>query len=243
VTDWEWLMATDPTPMLRFLWDKASSRKLRLFVCGCCYRIWHLIPVQSGQAAVRTAESYADTNTDYMKLSEIKREVVQSIQNAPAPSDSFIRSHAVRSPLQAAAYAASISLPALEATNGAKWAVDAVGWSSLNGMPSAVARRASRWKARKASAEIEERKAQASLMRCIFGNPFRPVTATPSWLTSTVVDLAEYIYKERAFERLPILADALMDAGCDNEDVLNHCRSEGPHCRGCWPVDLLTGRK
>jgi hypothetical protein len=80
------------------------------------------------------------------------------------------------------------------------------------------------------------------LLRDIFGNPFRPVSVEPSWLTSTVVALAEGIYQERAFDRLPILADALMDAGCDNADVLGHCRGDGPHVRGCWVVDMLTGR-
>jgi hypothetical protein len=84
---------------------------------------------------------------------------------------------------------------------------------------------------------------QCELLRDVFGNPFRPVAVDPSWLTSTVVCLAEGIYQDRAFDRLPILADALMDAGCDNDDVLSHCRSDGPHVRGCWVVDLLTGRK
>ncbi len=81
----------------------------------------------------------------------------------------------------------------------------------------------------------------ATLLRDIFGNPFRPVTLDPSWLTSTVTALAEGIYANRTFDRLPILADALMDAGCDNADILAHCRSEGPHVRGWWPVDLLLG--
>ena len=84
---------------------------------------------------------------------------------------------------------------------------------------------------------------RAKLLKDLFGNPFRPVTADPSWLTSTVVALANGIYTDRAFDRLPILADALQDAGCDDEEVLNHCRSEGLHVRGCWVVDLLTGRK
>jgi hypothetical protein len=87
-----------------------------------------------------------------------------------------------------------------------------------------------------------EHQKQAALVRDIFGNPFRPVSVDPSWLTSTVVALASGIYAERAFDRMPILADALMDAGCDNADVLNHCRRDGPHVRGCWVVDLLTGR-
>ena len=64
----------------------------------------------------------------------------------------------------------------------------------------------------------------------------------PRRLTFTVVDLARAVYDERAFERLPILADALMDTGCDDEQVIGHCRSEGPHVRGCWVVDLLSGK-
>ena len=90
--------------------------------------------------------------------------------------------------------------------------------------------------------ESEEAACHAEFMRDIFGNPFRPVTADPAWLTSDVVALATSIYAEKAFDRLPILADALQDAGCDNADVLDHCRSDGPHVRGCWVVDLLLGK-
>ncbi|MBX3398315.1 MAG: hypothetical protein KF873_06205 [Gemmataceae bacterium] len=79
-------------------------------------------------------------------------------------------------------------------------------------------------------------------MRDIFGNPFRPVAVDPAWLTSTAVAIAQGIYDDRAFDRLPILADALQDAGCENADILAHCRSEGPHVRGCWVVDLVLGK-
>ena len=71
------------------------------------------------------------------------------------------------------------------------------------------------------------------LVRCIFGNPFRPVAFDPRWRTETAVALATGIYAGRAFDRLPILADALEEAGCDNADVLSHCRGPGPHARGC----------
>jgi hypothetical protein len=81
------------------------------------------------------------------------------------------------------------------------------------------------------------------LLRDIFGNPFRPVTLDPRWQTETVVALATGIYAERAFDRMPILADALEEAGCDNRDVLDHCRGNGPHVRGCWVVDLLLGKE
>ena len=80
------------------------------------------------------------------------------------------------------------------------------------------------------------------MIRDIFGNPFRPIVANPAWLTPTAVAIATAIYADRAFEQMPILADALEEAGCTNADVLLHCRSGGPHVRGCWVVDLLLGK-
>jgi len=86
------------------------------------------------------------------------------------------------------------------------------------------------------------RVAHCQIVREIFGNPFRPVTIDSRWLTSTVLDLAKAIYDDKAFDRMPILADALIDAGCDSEEFISHCRSEGPHVRGCWVVDLLLAK-
>ena len=85
--------------------------------------------------------------------------------------------------------------------------------------------------------------AVARMIREVFSNPFRPAARDPSWLTSTVVALADGIYADRAFDRMPILADALMDAGCHDEQVLGHCRGPGPHVRGCWVVDLVLGKE
>ncbi len=83
----------------------------------------------------------------------------------------------------------------------------------------------------------------ADMMRCIFGNPFRPVAFDPSWLTSTAVAIAQGMYESRDFSAMPILADALQDAGCDNADILDHCRGVGPHVRGCWVIDQLLGKQ
>jgi hypothetical protein len=93
------------------------------------------------------------------------------------------------------------------------------------------------------AAYSEQRVRSLRFLHDIFGNPFRPVTIDPRWLTSSVFDLSRAIYEERAWERMPVLADALMDAGCDNEEIINHCRGDGPHVRGCWVVDLLLGKK
>src|SRR5262249_31819717 len=87
-----------------------------------------------------------------------------------------------------------------------------------------------------------ETKTISVLVREIIGNPFRPVSLQPSWLTSTATALAQQMYDSRDFAAMPILADALQDAGCDNADILDHCRGPGPHIRGCWVVDKLLSR-
>ena len=97
-----------------------------------------------------------------------------------------------------------------------------------------------------AAAEREqnaEKEKQAFLLSDIFGNPFRPTPFDATWLTPTVVQLAQGNYDDRAFDRLPVLADALEEAGCTDADILSHCRSEGPHVRGCWVVDLILGKQ
>jgi hypothetical protein len=83
---------------------------------------------------------------------------------------------------------------------------------------------------------------QDRLLRDIFGNPFRPDGFDARWRTANTIELASEIYEDRAFDRLPILDHALMDAGCDTEEILSHCRSEGPHVRGCSVVDLVLGK-
>jgi hypothetical protein len=94
--------------------------------------------------------------------------------------------------------------------------------------------------------QASEQKHQGDLLRDLFGVPFHPVATNPSWLMwkdGTVVKLIEAIYQERAFNRLPILADALEEAGCTDAAILDHCRQPGEHVRGCWVVDLLLGKQ
>jgi hypothetical protein len=82
------------------------------------------------------------------------------------------------------------------------------------------------------------------LIHDIFGNPFRPVAFDPAWRTGTAVALAKGMYESRDFFAMPILADALQDAGCDRADILNHCRDANQvHVRGCWVVDLVLGKE
>jgi hypothetical protein len=83
----------------------------------------------------------------------------------------------------------------------------------------------------------------ADLIREIAGNPFRPVAFSPEWRTDTAVSLARQMYEARDFSAMPILADALQDAGCDSADILDHCRRPVPHVRGCWVVDLVLDKE
>ena len=88
------------------------------------------------------------------------------------------------------------------------------------------------------------RKDACRLLREIFGNPFRPVAFDLAWRTSDAMLLAKGIYEERAFDRMPILADALQDAGCTSDDILNHLRDpHATHVRGCWALDLVLGKE
>jgi hypothetical protein len=108
-----------------------------------------------------------------------------------------------------------------------------------------AARGTARTVASAAGDALSVRRAEAEMLRDVFGNPFRTVTIDPTWLTwdgGTVRNLARSIYDQRAFDRLPILADALEEAGCTDPDILGHCRQPGEHARGCWVLDLVLGR-
>ncbi len=76
----------------------------------------------------------------------------------------------------------------------------------------------------------------------LFGDIIRPIQLDPMLRTGTVVALAKTIYEAGAFDRLPILVDALEDAGCDDVRILSHCRQARWHVRGCWALDLILGK-
>lgn len=102
------------------------------------------------------------------------------------------------------------------------------------------------WGQAKYSAECQEMAFQVALLHDIIGNPFRPATVNNhilSWNNGTVLKLAQAIYAEQTFERMSILADALEDAGCNNANILDHCRENRTHWRGCWVVELIMEKQ
>jgi hypothetical protein len=216
MTEAEWQECTDPVAMLAHLKRPAPDRKVRLYAVACCRDLWDLLPGEASRDGVDWAESFADGN--------ITRDEDYNKLNYASEAD-FLR-YSIR---QGSRETAEEERQNNELTEVA-WFAFSVMWYE-HCVPSYENFRKQR------------KLLSVGLVHEIFGNPFRPVTLNPSWLTSTVVALATGIYDEKAFDRMPILADALQDAGCDNEDILNHLRGPGPHTKGCWALDLLTGRK
>jgi hypothetical protein len=85
-------------------------------------------------------------------------------------------------------------------------------------------------------------RALADAYRELFANPFVALEWNLEWFMSTVRDLAAHIYENREFHLMPVLGDALLDAGCDHQLIQEHCRSTKPHARGCWVVDAILGK-
>jgi hypothetical protein len=229
MTEAEWLACTVPQKMLGFLRGKASDRKLRLFAVACCRRLWHC-ENNAGQNIVDLAERYAD---GFASRKELRRMSASLVARG-----GYSSAWALHNALQAV-----MRVNAQEAAQGASdfvghyfyfHTIEGIRGTTVSDQQNAVA------------AKKVERELQTLILRDVVVNPFRPVTLNPSWLIwddGTIPKLAQAIYDERAFDRLPILADALEEAGCHDADILQHCRQPGEHVRGCWVVDLILGKE
>jgi hypothetical protein len=221
---------------------RASDRKLRLYTVACCLRIRSLLPDQRSRNALEVSARYADERASEEDLRAAQAAARSAtVASNPAFSDESVSVAgglfvaAGKSQLLAAdAAAAAASLDINEVIQS----VSRVEQAAVEA--SAEPHRAELW------AEAIGAAVRAGFIREIFGNPFHPSSplreGVLAWNDATVLRLAEGIYQEKAFERLPILADALVDAGCEQEEVIGHCREERPHMRGCWGVDLILGR-
>lgn len=163
----------------------------------------------------------------------------QAMQNAVTVAEDFADGRATQDELRGAELAA-VEIPAAAYLPGAR----AVIHLCRRGGSSVARSAAGAGYIRPSSEVLDARSAHfAGLLRDIFGNPFVPTAFDPEWRTSTAQLLAKQMYESRDFGVMPILADALQDAGCDSEDILNHCRQvNGVHVRGCWVVDLVLDK-
>lgn len=253
----DWLSSVDPQAMLLWLTEvshlhgKASDRKLRLFACACCRHDWEYMTDPRSRRAVKTAERWADGRADDKEVKSARETAWLAYCSEESPCRSCSAVECLRlytRPWETAVHES---------------------WFALSDKPVV----------------------QADLLRCIVGNPFRSwqcqcdpeVGLTDCewcrgrrkwlmWNDGTVVKIARMIYDEHRWDDMPILADALEDAGCGNEDMLQHCRgwqrypvclssehfrvdehghchecgrwvrAEAGHARGCWVVDLILGK-
>jgi hypothetical protein len=231
MTEAEWFDSGDPAAMLEFLRGKASQRKLRLFATACCRRIRHLVTNEHLRQPAEEAERFADGLATRAELDTFRLRAADACTytGIRAPRADEFASFAVIDTAVPEAQIAAISASSL--------AVSAAACAAGDSAPEAE------YDAVSDQTRVIECAAQCELLRDIIGNPFRAPVRKSGWMTAAVTTLARVIYEERRFEDLPILADALQDAGCDNADVLAHCRGPGPHVRGCWVIDLLLGRQ
>jgi hypothetical protein len=220
MTEQEWLACNDPQPMLSYLdTGRVNGRKLQLFLCACCQAMWHLLTDDRSQKAVVAAERYVD---GFLSDDELENAWGAAISAAVA-----LKGHIAGSTLEG-----HVAVLAANSVYHRHWFASVALGRSLYSPEVVNHLEATGMNAKR-----------SNLLRDIFGNPFRPVALNPACRTSNVTALAQSIYDDRAFDRMPILADALEDAGCDNADILKHCRQPGEHVRGCWVVDLVLEKE
>jgi hypothetical protein len=271
VTEAEWLACEDPTPMIAVVSGGATERKMRLLALSCCRRAEYLPPptwdyrqapaeVQRRRRAIALLESRIEGEASEH---ELRRAL------SDASSDGYGASRDPSDAVGHAVYAASVAFNSIlngdwEGVVTAAGEVRAYDALTRSRNPD-LAKIADFWGVRRSgqgnarwecdmsvvhalpeylAALRVERSNQADLLRDIFGNPFRPAAFSPAWRTDTSVALARQMYDSRDFGAMPILADALQDAGCEDEYVLGHCRDRKQvHVRGCWVVDLVLGKE
>lgn len=223
MTEAEWLACGDPIEMLNAIWHRVSERQLRLFACHT-FRRWRTCDLRFQKVpafsfAIDVAERMAEQDATAEEVEAARGQLDQWMHRWNGGEVSVrgwsLCVHAVSHPIRLE--------DAVEVLRG---------W---------------RWLQQFGSAGADQLHDEASIQRVLLaelvGNPFHPPTFPPPRLTSTVVALASQMYGSGDFSAMPILADALQDAGCENEDILNHCRDpQGVHVRGCWVVDGVLNK-
>jgi hypothetical protein len=233
MTEAEWLACTDPQKMLEFLQGKGSVRKMRLFAIASVHLVWEWVIHPNSQRAVETSELVVEGICGTEDLGAEHKIAWNSLPMAFSDRHILAARAAAQTAREPAYDAARLSVEAIRKFFVERL-VGARVWDDENSLVHRL------FQGTEGQKRIVER------LREIFSNPFRPVTLNHAYLTwndRTIPKLAQSIYAERAFGRLPILADALEEAGCQDQEILAHCRQPGEHVRGCWVVDLILDKE
>ena len=241
MTEDDWLTCrTRPMEMFRFARTRAGRRKLHLLSCACCRLLWNEFPdwatEQICRSAILAAERYADGECS-------EQEFTDRINEVYTFERMIITRELADDLAQVATLYATFGTVARDVIQGLE---ETLQWINAHFS-------CSRGDDEPNVAIPLVREQICDRFREILGNPFRLWTVNPSWLgggltqpdgrvvpiTSDVRNLAEMIDREQAFDRLPILADAVEEAGFDDRDLLDHLRVGNGHFRGCWALDIL----
>ena len=243
MTEAEWLACSDPQPMLQILRSRAGRRKVRLFACACGRSVWKHFGDIRCRRALEVSERFADGEARRAELLAAREAAEEAVREAAQQMEANLHRPGAGCPLALIlSYRVAAAARGVTETQSAVRAAGKVA-RAVQELRAALAEDAVRSPAAYFPAMRAEAQAQAAVLRDLFGNPFRPVPLDPACLTSDVAKLAQGIYDQRAFDRMPELAEALEEAGCTHTDLLAHCRGPGPHARGCFAVDAVLGKE
>jgi hypothetical protein len=245
MTEEEWLSTSEIYRLVQFLHERGDERRLRLFAHACCQRFLQFNNEELFLRALAAVERCAEGELTATELGAVESELrtrANEIEADLTNRDGVLEANQSSSMAYALAFAAAPSFTRREVSAGVVSTLGSLVLYVQSSMVSPVWERTRRREDVDRADKIESA-FQVTLVRDIYGNPFRPPPFDSRWRTGDVIGLARGINEDRAYDRLPLLCDALMDAGCDAEDILAHCRSEGPHVRGCWLVDLVLAKE
>jgi hypothetical protein len=254
-----WFTCTDPRPMFALLRGKERGRKFRLFASACCRRVAHLLTDDRSHHALDVFERFLDGELTLAQYGIGERDSADACAAQARIVGAYESDRRTSEADRIRMFASLFAAQAVAACFGNVTSVAGDCCGALRGYGTADLRDDAQLRDTGERIEAGERAVQAALLREILGNPFHPVALDPAWRTPRAVSLARDMYASGDFSAMPDLAEALEDAGCEAEPVLNHCRYSSlraaesaavpgagtgtqHHVRGCWVVDLVLGK-
>jgi hypothetical protein len=252
MTEAEWqTCTTKPKAMFRHVHPWISRRKAQLLSCSCCRLVWDYLIHAQLRSAIETAERYTDGECSENEFAN-ERNAVHAIRASLEVVENWVDQDRLPIDSDPAITVMSFAASSVEAAVcgnvmvGLNHTLDWVHDTAVKTAPPSESR----------TERVQVRQDLCDLFREIVGNPFRPWKVAPDFLggglvqpdgrvvpvTDTVRSLAAAIYAERAYDRLPVLADAVEEAGVTDPAMLDHLRHGTAHARGCWALDLLLGK-
>lgn len=218
----KWLSSARLGELLSGLPNDLRPRKYRLFACACLRSLRDHTADYHFRRTVDLAERFVEGDCD--------RDAFRAVFRRAWPFG-----------WERARLAALVAIDPMQRDNYS-WRCLELADEAIDASTSRHAARAD-WQGTPDREAVPLRREQVRLLREVFGDPFSPVAFSPEWRSPDVVCMAEAVAAEGTFDELPVLADALEDAGCCERRVLDHFRQPGRHALGCWALDLVRGRR